>query len=82
MFGYLLPNCSSVSRLSILIWTPSFATDSSSLIDTPFGVYIISSGLNPANNPISTSCIETVSKPDPSLDINFNIEILVYAFAA
>ena len=45
-------------------------------------MYIISSGLNPANNPISTSCIETVSKPDPSLDINFNIEILVNAFAA
>ena len=38
MSGYLLPNCSRIERLSILICTPILATDSISLKDTPLGV--------------------------------------------
>ena len=64
------------------MFTPISATFSISSIETPLGVYIIFSGLNPALRPTITSCTETVSIPAPRFLMYFKTEILDKALTA
>ena len=79
---FLFPNSSKIDRLSMLIFTPKDETSSISLIETPFGVYIIFSALKPQLNANFTSCIDTASIPDPKLFKNLKIDIFDDAFTA
>ena len=55
VLGCLVPNCSRIERLSILICTPILATFSSSSKETPLGVNIIFDGSIPAARARRTS---------------------------